>query len=265
MARKSKKDPKIIRVGDRVRIHRPFKFIRSGYPLTIPKVAEDLEKEFAEEIDTLVKLALQGRPDTRGKRPIRLSDLPLICEGNPLAETRWEVAVGLAKGVIKARGYGGCKREIYEEEDKRLLGMHAEVDGIRFVQTGTRHSGGWSGWETEEYEPPYFEVDKVHKILYLRDGLSGVEILADNCQKCEMLDDLNDGGGYEEFRLVFVDREKDQWRYLCQSCRQDFIVDPEKGTGVHEGTGGSGELLPECPHCGTLAYHGLQRKTLVPA
>ena len=56
----SKKDPKIIRVGDKVRIVNPEMFVRCGYPMTKQDAREEVFSRFSQQ-------AIQLMRDTLGR------------------------------------------------------------------------------------------------------------------------------------------------------------------------------------------------------
>lgn len=172
-----KKD--IIRCRDHVRIIRPYRFVRCGYPLCLPDIAAEIRESHKEEIDNLIQGCLPNR------KPLSRGFIPFAIDPDPLDKIREDVAYAIAKGVIVAKRFGGNKRQVYEKEEQELMGLTAHVGWIRYVQSGTREEGGHysSYFGEEDYDPPYLSIDKVHKVLSLDTEAGVVDILAENCEK----------------------------------------------------------------------------------
>lgn len=142
------KSKDIIRVGDRVRIVVPELFVRCGYPLTVQNEQEKIELEFGKDIiDLMEKVGLQVKP-TEVSPPVF-----------------HKIAKELGYASAKQKRFGGHKREIYTRKSEELLGVEVSVVEVRFVKTGNYESGGYSGYEWEEYEPPCLTNVATHKIL----------------------------------------------------------------------------------------------------
>lgn len=143
-----KKDPNIIRPGDRVRVVTPLQFLRCGYP----KTPEDY---LCEATKKLASFGLKMKPYVFDR-----------------------VADRLAWGLCVTNGYGGRDRTIHTQESPDLLGKTFVVREVRTVMTGVYFPPrGWSQpdyWTGEsDYEPGGLDKQKSHRIAQLvqEDGI----------------------------------------------------------------------------------------------
>lgn len=160
----SKKDPKIIRVGDKVRIVNPEMFVRCGYPMTKQDAREEVFSRFSQQ-------AIQLMRDTLGH------------------EYDWvayhTVMEALAYGWMKQHHFGGNNREIYTAYEAMAKDQIGIVTKIRFVKTGIYVCGYQT--EEDEYISSYLKNQETHKILSLRvfyrNYVDYVQIEAKNVEK----------------------------------------------------------------------------------
>jgi len=169
-----KLDPKIIRVGDYVKIVNPDMFIRCGYPLSKMDMVKEVEEHFSKIIEDLAYSVAKGdvfvQRDDKGLYPGQKDNFIIT----PLSELRSrgvnrEIIEALAVKRLFARDFGGNVRSIHTKRRSEFQGAFSKVVGIKFVKTGTRVSGFSSRssyYDSEiEYSPPYLEHEKTHKIL----------------------------------------------------------------------------------------------------
>lgn len=167
---KRKLDPKIIRVGDQVKITNCMFFVRCGYPLCIKDLAESIMLRSKADIFNLLKKEVY--PDLNINM---LNEKYLINTKNgkkvsSLDDSIERICKTIASIKIKVDRWGGNRREIYEKSIPDLKNECFIVREIKFVKTGERYQG--SGYTIdyfgeEDYDPTYLDVDKTHKILTL--------------------------------------------------------------------------------------------------
>ena len=163
-------NPKIIRVGDKVKIIKPLLFIRCGYKANIKdmteKVAEEHRKEIVDFVCWLAGIAQE-------------TDLIRLMESrNPIDDIAIQKVAGvIAYELVSQARTTGAERKIYTKEDKSLEGEEYFVQAIMYVQTGIYNKGGCSPYSSNpyygdddvdyHYQPSFLENIKVHKILKL--------------------------------------------------------------------------------------------------
>jgi len=175
--RKRKLDPKIIRVGDTIKILDPQLFIRCGYPLCLRDMKSEVEKSFENIIEDLIYSV------GRGNQFMQRNDKGLYLDQSKVKNSSfgssrqsghsreyYKILRELASVRIKVKNFGGNDRKIYTEKYEMSKDKEALVAKIKFVKTGLRVSGSssydnYSGHN--EYDPPYLEGEKTHKILEL--------------------------------------------------------------------------------------------------
>lgn len=145
--------PPVIRPGDQVRILKPIRVLRVGYP----KGIEDYEK--AVDTAALARFLVDTAPkhfqwrkdpvDTREGRAIRRQ---------------------LALVLAQQDGFGGKQRTLHTEECPEALNAIAQVISVRSVRTGTYYPpSSYQDWESghTEYEPGGLTDAKMHRLLSL--------------------------------------------------------------------------------------------------
>jgi len=165
----SRKDPKIIRVGDMVKVINPQLFIRCGYPMSFKDSVEEVKKEHGDKIRNFM-LNIEGI--TRNNSPLfaKYTLKERITDEN---KTFLKIVNALAYDHIRRKGFGGRVRQIFTKEDTRWQDEELLVDNIKFVKTGVYVKGGTYYTYDEpypEYEPSCLDDEATHKIL----GLSRV-------------------------------------------------------------------------------------------
>jgi len=137
------------RVGDTVRIVRPRFIKRVGYPLTFV----DLREEFADHPQFTEAMRLLGFTDGAHEVPFRV---------------KREIVDGLARGAVRARGWGGKERRIhYEDQPRDLTDYLTTVLAKRVRMTGDYYppSGGQDMTGEDWYEPGGLTNQRSHVIL----------------------------------------------------------------------------------------------------
>jgi hypothetical protein len=157
-----KLDPKIIRVGDEVKVINPECFLRCGYPLTKLDVYQEVEEKYNRQIYELIRHTGMHDPKYH-----------LV---------KYKIIDALAYGLLKQRRFGGHERKIYTDTWKELHNKIGVVRKIKFVTTGTYNAGG--GY-AEDYDPPFLSSVGTHKILFIYVPIMVVVtwIEADNVEK----------------------------------------------------------------------------------
>ena len=146
-----KLDPRIIRVGDVVKVVNPRPVIRVGYPKVPADYLPDAEKASGAAVDELLKPYWRHSSDPRMKwlRNKILSDMAYVLAGRD--------------------GLGGGERQIFFRDPKdSVIGRHCRVKRIRIAKTGTYFSPtGYSCPYSGEYdyECGGLKNEKTHKLL----------------------------------------------------------------------------------------------------
>lgn len=159
---KRKLDPKIIRVGDQVKISNCMFFVRCGYPLCVKDLTESIMSRNKSEISNL--LEKEVHPKLSGDHKGWLTN-------NTVLDYEIErVCKTIASIKIVVDKWGGNRREIYEKSIPDLKNECFIVKEVKFVKTGIRHQGGgytYTYFGEEDYDPTYLDIDKTYKILTL--------------------------------------------------------------------------------------------------
>lgn len=188
--RKRKLDPKIIRIGDVVCIDNPEMFIRCGYPLSLDDACKEVEEKFGRVIEDLIHSVqcLDEFVPADEKGVYQDGSMWPTCVKIPSLDRNKQYS-DLVKTLtyyrLVGKNFGGNERKIFTQLEEGLRGRKASVVGIEFVKTGIRHpaSGGYDYYSGGyEYEPPYLENEKTHKILDLHVNVS------DTNEWCAFLD-----------------------------------------------------------------------------
>ena len=141
-----KKDPKIIRIGDTVKIIEPRFFVRCGYPLSVEEAALYIQEKHEIQVNSF------------------LEDLGLRDFVN-----HGEIYRALGYAHCKSRGFGGNNREIYDMKLDELKNLKYEVMSTFFVKTGiyVPASGGYNYDGGYDVDYAYLKNEKTHKILQI--------------------------------------------------------------------------------------------------
>ncbi len=147
----TKKDPKIIRVGDMVKIINPEFFVRCGYPMDFNDAYEHIDRNHNAPMHELIK--------------------SMIPEAGPVRKHKvYEKLVRIfAYEYMRSKKFGGPERKIYTMRiRKQLLKVYRVLD-IRFVKTGIYYPGDLDNSEGIAYldQLPYLDKEKTHKLLQL--------------------------------------------------------------------------------------------------
>lgn len=140
----SKKDPKIIRVGDMVKIINPKFFVRCGYPMDFKEAFGFVDRNYNAPIHKLIKEIEPVAGPLHGKT----------------FDAYEKIVRVFAYEYMKMNRFGGPERRIYTREIRKQLSETCRVLDIRFVKTGTYVRGAYE-------EPPYLSNEQAHKILML--------------------------------------------------------------------------------------------------
>lgn len=138
----------VIRVGDRVRIVNPEKFIRCGYPFDVAAERDRIMSRHAHALHTLVNV-IDPNP-----APDMVHAVPGLID----------VAHALAKVAAARHHQGGNERTIHTERDESLLQWEWSVVSKKYVRSGVYSHGRSYG---EEYEGPSLDNGRTHVILEL--------------------------------------------------------------------------------------------------
>lgn len=158
-------NPKIIRVGDTVKIIVPKLFVRCGYSMCPEIESNSIRREFGKEInDLLVRIGVKENQDCIFDQKY----LNQICQE-------------IAYAKCKSNRYGGRDRQIFTQEDLDYKDSVLKVTEIKYVRTGKYEPASYGcSYDGNEYDPPVLCNVKTHKILRLRSIL----IEAANVEKC---------------------------------------------------------------------------------
>lgn len=176
-----KKDPKIIRVGDYVKIIKPDVFIRCGYPMDFKEQTKAILNNHLNDIRKFLK------------EIFNIQDDYLLFEEDIRSYSHCEEKIAKAIAYVQCKNarFGGKERKIYTEYIERFLEVEGVVDEIRFVKTGTYYapSGGYSYNEDYDYDPGGLINEKTHKILTIQtNDFNDFEIEAINVIKTKESD-----------------------------------------------------------------------------
>jgi len=166
--RKRKLDPKIIQVGDRVKVINPILVIRVGYPLCIDDCVGDVEKFFGNNVEDLIYSALNGDELIKNDK-IELN--------NNIRKSRSfrRIIRELAYYRLKGKKFGGSERKLFTKVFEPIRNRIYSVTNVLMKRSGTYNSssGGFDYWNGEyDYEPAYLSGGKSHKILVLNGSIN---------------------------------------------------------------------------------------------
>jgi hypothetical protein len=165
----------IIRIYDKVKIVNPQRFIRCGYPLHLPDVISEIDKEFCENggIEFCKKFGIGGFDLRFGMNPY-----------NTIIEA-------LAYSKMKSLKFGGNKRQIFTENLEDTEGRIFQVVYKRYVKTGE--------YVYPRGESPYLDEQKTHTILRIY-----------QCKRPDNMPYLSESivNGFESFEIEACNVEK---------------------------------------------------------
>ncbi|WP_156436096.1 hypothetical protein [Bradyrhizobium pachyrhizi] len=132
--------PHVYRVDDQIRIVTPKFVERVGYPLTWSMLSEEIENH--PQLDDAMRL------------------FGIVA---PRGWTRRDFVCGVARALVRHRGFGGRERAIhYLPNTEAYAGRHTLVFGKRCVRTGIYFPpSGFDDW----YEPGGLDDAKTHILL----------------------------------------------------------------------------------------------------
>jgi hypothetical protein len=155
----TKPDPKIIRVGDMVKIINPEMFVRCGYPMDMMQARNESWPIYS---DLVIKLLATVGMDRHKFHKVEI-----------------EIMDALAYGYMKKKGFGGVERTIHSKQDEYWRGFVGKVEKIKFFKTGTYVPGYRShGPDDYDYDPPFLRNQSTHKVLLITNdqyGLTWIE------------------------------------------------------------------------------------------
>jgi len=170
-----KKDPKIIRVGDTVKIINPELFVRCGYPLSRNDCVGMIKKQYESDIIDLIHCVYQGidfiKRDADGKFPdssfVLKNDVfsDKFRDNACLSSVHREIIDRLAYAKLNSLKFGGNERKILTEKKEEFRNKVAKVVGIRFVKTGIYDAGYQIA--DDDWCQSGLSDEKTHKILEL--------------------------------------------------------------------------------------------------
>lgn len=170
-----KKDPKIIRVGDTVKIINPELFVRCGYPLSRNDCVGMIEKQYESDIIDLIHCVYQGidfiKRDADGKFPdssfVLKNDVfsDKFDDSFRLSSVYREIVDRLSYAKLISLNFGGNERKIFIEKKEEFRNKVAKVVGIRFVKTGI-YGAGYQ-FADDDWCQSGLSNEKTHKILKL--------------------------------------------------------------------------------------------------
>ena len=159
----SKKD-NIIRVGDIVKIVKPYFFKRCGYPMSFENACDSVKTIYKDKISSFIL-------------DVRLIDKPnkgisILEDKNSKEFSRIfnKIVSALAYDYIRINKFGGKEKTIHTIHSPDYKNCLMEVEKIKFVKTGVYTSGIWfggNGYSEDDYTPAYLDKEKTHKILYM--------------------------------------------------------------------------------------------------
>lgn len=139
-------------VGDLVKLVEPKEYLRTGYPLYLPAVIEDIEENQTELLRSVLKVA-GFPPDFQNRKVIQ------------------KFINALAYGQIYQKGFGGSERTIHEGDlPEWVLTERFRVTKKYSTMTGTYYGPSYyRSYEGEsDYEPGGLDNQTYNTILVLQ-------------------------------------------------------------------------------------------------
>lgn len=152
----------------KIRIVKPSFFLRCGYPLSFKQETRRIVRENSQEITKF--MASMG------------VKIDLGFELNQSrSKTVDEIASALAYKLCKQNKFGGNGRKIHTIDIPDAAGMITTISSVQFVRTGLYIPACPSNnqWDvSNEYEPPYLQGCKSHRILgtYMSPDLFDIDL-----------------------------------------------------------------------------------------
>ena len=156
-----RKDKRIIRAGDYVRIKQANMFIRCGYSYSFGIALEEVQQKYKDAIQQFLKqFDMEDKPHLgieitrKGKRYYGYA--------------HEKIERALAYALVQKKNFGGNVKAIYCEHHPELTGELVQVIEKRVVRTGTYYppSGGYDSYSGEyDWEPGGLDNMDTHKIL----------------------------------------------------------------------------------------------------
>jgi len=158
----SKKDPRIIRVDDEVRIIRPEFFVRCGYSMTFEQACKEVMKKHGESIREFIESI----------GIITLENLDYYSNVGNVGYTQDKIVAAFAYDHLRNKGFDGKERKIYTIYNENYVRKNNgvfKVTKIKYVKTGVYRPGNYVNdyYEGYDYSPAYLSNEKTHKILQL--------------------------------------------------------------------------------------------------
>jgi hypothetical protein len=138
----------IIRVGDEIKIIKPFFFIRCGYPMDVKEETEKICNEYGVNVGKL------------------MGDVG-VNVGNDIGRSShfYKICRELAYAKCKTQKFGGRTRSLYTEEIPEYLGISCRVSNIKYVKTGEYHPRKAYYGDEPDYDPAFLSEEKTHKLI----------------------------------------------------------------------------------------------------
>ena len=143
----------IIRKGDKIRIIKPYFFIRCGYPKSNDTETNTVIEKYEKQIKEMV----YDQTTPSSVFNTQHIDRHLLTK----------IAKEIAYARLRINGFGGAERTIHTKHLEELKDKEYTVGEIKYHKTGTYSPPSHSGDYYEEYEPATLENAKTHKILSL--------------------------------------------------------------------------------------------------
>jgi hypothetical protein len=165
----SKRNPNLLRVGDKAKVLIPNRFIRCGYNITPLIAAEQLIDEHSKEIvEFLDIIGINGdRYRKTGQWEFKSTTNNIDIDARGMRT--FMKALGYLK--VNKDGFGGTTRKVHSEPVSILEGAIIKVIETRHVMTGEYFapSGSYSSYEGDyDYEPGGLTNQKSNRILKVR-------------------------------------------------------------------------------------------------
>ncbi len=157
---KKKLNPKIIRVGDIIKITNPEIIIRIGYPMSIYDAMEKVKEFYHNKIVEFLNKTIYNRT------PL----FPDIIVNGHNSRPYNKIISALAYEYLKSEQFGGKERKIFSKYRQELVGITSKVRKVFIRKTGIYFppSGSHNYWTNEyEQESGGLDKEKTHKILEL--------------------------------------------------------------------------------------------------